>query len=179
MTRAVVRRVWAPLNRYTFEIPVVAELLRCYVGNGAGWADPFAGKSTLAQYRNDLDPSTPQPSHVDAVEFARALPDGLEGVLMDPPYTREQVSRHYRAVGREPTVLDTSNRFYSRVQNVVARKVRPGGHAISFGYTGIGLGLVRRFEEVEALIMLHGAGHYSTQVIVERKADHVLEEFEP
>ncbi len=175
----MLRRVWAPLNRYPREVPVVAEPLDRHVGEGHGQVDPFAGKSQLAQYRNDLDPSTPQPSHLDAVEFVRALPDDLAGVLLDPPYTREQISRHYRAVGRKPTALDTWNNFYSRVQNLVAQKVRLSGYAISFGYSGIGLGRGRRLEEIEALVMVHGAGHYATQVVVERKADHVLEDFEP
>ena len=146
---------------------------------GKGWADPFSGLSQLAEYRNDLDPSTPQPSHLDAYEFVQSLPDGLAGVLLDPPYSREQISRHYRAVGREPTALDTSNRFLARVQDVAAQKVRPGGLAVSFGWTGIGLGRGRHFEEVEVLVMIHGAGHYATHVVVEQKANHLLDEFEP
>jgi hypothetical protein len=175
----VVRRVWSQLDRYTYRIPAVAELLARYVGDGRGWADPFAGLSALAEYRNDLDPSTPQPCHGDAYEFVQTLPDGLAGALLDPPYSREQISRHYRAVGREPTALDTSNHFLARVQDVVATKVRPGGHAISCGWTGIGLGRVRRFEEVEVLVLVHGAGHYATHVVVERKVDHAVEEYEP
>jgi hypothetical protein len=56
----IVRRLWAPLHRYTFKSPVVAELLGRYVGDGRGWADPFAGLSVHAEYRNDPDPSTPR-----------------------------------------------------------------------------------------------------------------------
>jgi hypothetical protein len=175
----VVRRIWSPPDRYTFRTPAVAELLGRYVGDGKGWADPFSGLSQIAEYRNDLDPSTPQPSHVDAYEFVQTLRDGLAGVLIDPPYSREQISRHYRAVGRKPTALDTSNHFLARVQDILAAKVRPGGHAISCGWTGVGLGRVRRFEEVEALVLIFGAGHYATHAVVERRIDHAVEEYEP
>lgn len=109
----------------------------------------------------------------------KTRPDGLAGVLLDPPYSREQISRHYRSVGRLPTALDTSNHFLARVQDVLAMKVRPGGHAISCGWTGIGLGRVRRFEEIRILLMVHGPGHYATHIVVERKVDHAVEEYEP
>ena len=165
-----VHRVWAPLNRYTFEIPVVSELLDRYMGDGVGWADPFAGHSAIAEFRNDLDPTSPQPSHEDAKEWVSDLPSGLNGVVLDPPYTKEQISRHYKEAGKHATSLDTSNNFYARVQDVVAKKVRPDGIVISFGYTGIGLGRGRCFAEVEVLVLVHGAGHYATHVVVEKKS---------
>ncbi|EQD71604.1 hypothetical protein B1B_04359 [mine drainage metagenome] len=177
MTGPVLRRVRCSPDRYTYRIPAVGALLARYVGDGAGWADPFAGLSTLAEYRNDMDPTTPQPSHVDAYEWVRTLPDGLAGALLDPPYSREQISRHYRAVAHKVTALDTSNRFLARVQDVLAAKTRSGGLAISLGWTGLGLGRGRRFEEVEVLLLVHGPGHYATHAVVERKADHVLEDY--
>ena len=173
------RRVWASADRYTFRIPPVAELLARYVGDGVGWADPFAGRSELGEYRNDMDVAMPQPSHLDAWDFVRGLPDGLAGCLFDPPYSREQISRHYRAIAREPSALDTSNRFLARVQDVVAGKLRPGGHAISLGWYGIGLGAGRGCREVEVLVLVHGPGQYATHVVVEEKVNHRLDEFAP
>jgi len=175
MTRPMaplVWREWAAPNRWTFRIPRVARLLRELARTGRGWADPFAGRSTWAEYRNDLDPLMPQRAHREAADWLTEFEDGeLLGVVLDPPYTREQIARHYRGIGKNASALDTSNRFYARVQDQAARVISPRGYAVSFGYTSLGLGVVRGFVEVEAGVLVHGAGHYATSIVVEVKTE--------
>ena len=174
------RRVRTSANPYTFSIPAVAELLSRYVSGGKNnWGDPFAGRSRLAEFRNDMDSSMPQPSHLDAWDFVRGLPDGLAGCLIDPPYSHSAVARHYRAIARKPSALDTSNRFMTRILDVVGKKIRPGGVGISFGWTGVGFGARRGFKEVEVLVLVFSGGRYAVHVVVEQKSNHRLDEYAP
>ena len=102
MQQIVMNRVFARANAWTFEIKAIRELLNKYVGDGKGWADPFAGKSTLCEYRNDMNPERKQPYMMEAVVFAKHLKQqGIElnGVVFDPPYSYRQVSEHYKQVG--------------------------------------------------------------------------------
>ncbi len=166
-------RLWraaAPPNHWTFAIPPVRSLLARYVGDGRGWADPFAGRSALAEWTNDLDALMPSRYHVDASEFAlKIVPSGLKGVLYDPPYSKRQISEHYKAAGRTANGLDTSEQFHSRVRRPLGEKVREGGIAISFGWNSTGFGHVAGFELIEVGLVNHSQGHNDTIVTVERK----------
>jgi len=159
-------------SHWTFQIKPIRELLARYVGDGKRWADPFAGTSTIAEYRNDLNPEQPTEHHLEAAAFAALLPDGLCGVLFDPPYSYRQVSEHYRHLKRKATKLDTSYNFYRRVQNALAPKIAPGGLAITFGWNTNGFGVGLGFEKIEILLVGHGLHHNDTLCTVERKADN-------
>lgn len=166
----VISRVWAMPNKATFTIPPVAALLKKY-GVGPGWADPFAGFSEVAEHRNDADPDRAQPSQLDAIEFCKQLPDGLAGVLVDPPYSPTQMKEHYDRRG-ETRSWEHYQNLYSRVSRAVTRKVSPGGHAISFGWQSNGLGSAFG-PIVEILIVNHGGAHYDTLVTVQRRSMQV------
>ena len=64
-----ISRVWAMPNKWTFNIAPIMKLVQTYARDGRGWADPFAGHSTFAEYRNDLNPLLEQPSQREALEF--------------------------------------------------------------------------------------------------------------
>jgi len=174
---AIVRypRVVSFAHRSTFQIPPIRDLVERYVGDGKGWADPFSGWSTLAEYRNDIrvfdDDGKPLPvdSHMLAADWAETLPENLAGVLFDPPYSKRQISHVYRGVGREATMEDTNALFYTSVKNPLGRRVRPGGFVISLGYTSYGFGPSRGFEVVEGLLVNTGPLSYDIIVTVERK----------
>ena len=137
-----ITREFARASHWTFKIRPVAALLARYVPpGGAGWADPFAGTARLAEFTNDLDPRQATTHHLDAVEFAAQLPNGLQGVLFDPPYSYRQITEHYRAFGRRATAKDTSYNFYRRVQLELAKRMAPGSLAISFGWNSNGFGV--------------------------------------
>src|SRR3990167_1975476 len=162
-------RVWAMPSAWTFTIKPIKELLERYVGDGKNWIDPFAGKNSPAEWKNDINPNMPTKYHLDATEFLERMDNEFKGILFDPPYSYRQVSEHYKAVGRKVTALDTSTNFYNRAKNAVADKIKKGGYAISFGWDSNGFGINRGFEIIEILLVAHGGHHHDTIVTVEIK----------
>src|SRR5262249_16649543 len=142
-----------------------------YVGDGVGWVDPFAGMFSPAELTNDIGPEASRARyHEDALDFVQQYCTGTyRGVLFDPPYTKRQISEHYKAAGRKVRALDTSDNYYNRVKNAICDKIEPGGYAISFGYQTSGFGRRRGFVPVLYLDVNHGSYHYDTLVVVERK----------
>jgi hypothetical protein len=160
-------RTWAMPNRQTFQVPSIKRLLGKY-SVGRGWADPFAGKSIIAEFRNDIDPENGQPECMDAIEFMGRFADlSLAGVVLDPPYSIAQVNECYNGNGHE--LFDNSEGCSKPIRDAIAPKVRSGGHVISFGWSTTGIGLKRGFQTVEILIVCHGASHNDTLCTVERK----------
>ena len=171
MTTTTMSRSWAMPSASTFTIAPIAELLARYVpAGGHGWADPFAGWASPAEWTNDLNPDTPAMSHCDAREFTESLPTDLAGILFDPPYSPEQISRTYKGIGRAVTTEDTQNgALYAVTKSLLAPKVKTGGWALSFGWNSAGFGRARGFEIVEILLVAHGGAHNDTICVVERK----------
>ena len=162
-------RVWAMPNKWTFSIKPIRELVYRYVGNGKGWIDPFAGKYSPAEITNDHNPEMQTTNHLDAVEFAKMLPQGLTGILYDPPYSLRQIMECYKNFGLTVDKKYATTKFYSDVKRILAPKIKGGGYAISCGWNSIGLGKKRGFEIVEILLVSHGRLHNDTIVTVERK----------
>ena len=151
-----INRVFARANHLTFSIPPIKELLEKYVGDGKGWADPFARDSKVAEFTNDIDTNTSAKFHLEALDFSNQVSDNLNGILFDPPYSYRQISDHYKSVGLKASGLDTSYNFYRRVEVPLAKKLKVGGIAISFGWNTNGFGKKLGFEIVELLIVAHG-----------------------
>jgi hypothetical protein len=163
-------REWAMPSAKTFAIKPIAELLNRYVGGGVGWIDPFAGWYSPAEITNDHNPERNANHHLEAMDFAEMLPrNDYTGVLFDPPYSYRQVSEHYKVLGKKATQLDTSTRFYTRVKDPIAKKIKGGGYAISFGWNSNGFGAIRGFEIIEILLVAHGGHRNDTIVTVEKK----------
>ncbi len=114
--------------------------------------------------------------HMEAEEFCKFIRGSFTGVLFDPPYSYRQVSEHYKVLGKKATQLDTSTRFYNRAMNPIAKKIKVGGIAISFGWNSNGFGKKRGFEIIEILLVAHGGHHNDTIVTVERKMQTNLNE---
>lgn len=165
-----IARVWAMPNRWTFQIKPIRELLTRYVGDGKGWADPFAGENSPAEITNDLNPNRPTLHHEFAHVFAQGLnPQSLDGVLFDPPYNLSQIKECYDGIGAEypkDWMLDAS---FGQVKDILADKIKDGGIAISFGWNSNGFGHNRGFQMEEILLVPHGGHHYDTIVVVERR----------
>ncbi|MCK9593866.1 MAG: hypothetical protein M0Q91_17840 [Methanoregula sp.] len=165
-------RVVAGSRKETFKIKPIAELLNRYVGDGKGWADPYAGDNSPAQWTNDHNPEKNTGYHMEAKEFCELMvPEhpGFQGALFDPPYSYRQVSEHYKVRGKKATRFDTSNQFYNRVMNPLCEKIRQGGYAISFGWNSNGFGARRGFEIIEIMLVAHGQHKHDTIVTVEEK----------
>ena len=164
-----ITRAWAMPNRWTFQIKPIAELISEYVGEGYGWADPFAGQSSPAEMRNDINPESNAEYHLDALDYAKIMPD-VFGVLFDPPYSPRQLKECYESIGRCFTMRDgqIASRW-TEVKDLIAPKVQIDGFVISFGWNSNGFGMKRGFEIEEILLVAHGSGHNDTIVTVERK----------
>lgn len=181
VSEVLFRRVCSMPSAWTFEIAPIRELLDRWVLNGGrGWADPFAGRNIRAEWSNDMNPAGPAPYHMEAERFVReVVPNGLNGALFDPPYSKRQISEHYKGMGQHATMEDTNGSFYSRVRKPLAKKVAIGGVAISFGWNSTGFGKVNGYQIVEGLMVCHGgSGHNDTIITVERRVQATLDEGE-
>ena len=163
------RRVWAMPSPWTFQIFPIKQLVKEYVGDGKGWVDPFAGKTSPAEITNDINPEMPSTHHMEALEFVQGLTGRYKGILYDPPYSFRQISEHYKSIGLKATQKDTSMAFYEKVKSAACEKIKIGGIAICCGWNTNGFGKARGFEIVEVLAVAHGGSKNDTLVTVERK----------
>ena len=171
----IINRIWAMPNKWTFQIPPIADLLLRYVGDGEGWVDPFAGKTSPAEITNDLNPEMPADYHLDAIDFLKSFKENsVEGVLLDPPYSPRQLSECYKNIGRKVTQWDTLGTWRSWIRNEVLRITRNGSIVIAFGWNSCGIGSERGFKMLEILLVCHGQTHNDTIVTVERKLPRLL-----
>lgn len=166
-------------NKWTFEIREVRNLVSAIVGTGAGWCEPYRGHSRLpCEFTNDLNVSVPAGSHMDAGAFCESLPYGLEGAVVDPPWSPSQVSRSYAEAGLKATSLDTSSNFHSRVRIPLSKRIRPAGRLISLNFRGTGFGRNNGFQLEAVMTVVHPYdGHNAFFLTVEKKIVHSLLEY--
>lgn len=174
--RVKIRRIWQMPNKWTFQMPAVAELLYRYVGDGKGWIDPFAGETSPAEITNDMNEGRKAKFHLDAFDFPSVLErEDYEGCLFDPPYSLEQISRSYEEVGRKSKLGYSTNGAedptgnWRKLKDALGRKIKSGGIVICFGWNSSGFGKKRGFEIIEILLLAHGGAHNDTIITVERK----------
>jgi hypothetical protein len=163
-------------NKWTFQIPPIAELLSRYVGDGKGWIDPFAGMTSPAEFTNDLNPESPAKYHMDALDFLKQLKGDYLGCLFDPPYSPRQVKECYDSIGRhmeqDDALLGFKRGQYKAVLNPL---IRPNGTVITCGWNSVGMGTGLGYEIIEILLVCHGSDHNDTIVTVERKVQSNLQ----
>lgn len=162
-------RVWAMPSPWTFSIHPISVLIDRYVGDGKGWLDPFAGKNSPAEFRNDHNPERNAEYHMEAREFIKTMDGRFKGILFDPPYSFTQIKQHYQLLGQKPSKEMTDMRFYETVKSLACEKIEQGGYAISFGWNTNGFGKARGFKIVEILSIAHGGSKNDTIVTVEIK----------
>jgi hypothetical protein len=169
-----IQRIWAMPSKWTFQIPPIKDVLLRHVGNGVGWADPFAGENSPAEFTNDLNPNRPTKFHMDALDFLKQQPsNALNGVLFDPPYSFTQAKECYDSYGKDLFVthdkIPTKMDYWASCKKEIARQLKTGGLAICFGWNSNGIGHNRGFEMLEVLILPHGGSKNDTIVTIERK----------
>ncbi len=163
----IINRIWAMPNKWTFTIKPIKELLRREV-NGY-WCDPFAGENSPAQIKNDL--SGKCEFSMDALLFLKTRKDNeFDGVLFDPPYSITQARQCYEGRGMDKlNIKPTSMQYWGDIKTEIARIIKPGGKAICFGWTSMGIGIKRGFKMNEILLVPHGGSKNDTIVTVETK----------
>jgi hypothetical protein len=170
-----ITRVWEMPNSRTFEIKAIKKLIQKYQIPECFSIDPFANKSRLARFTNDLDPECKADYCLEAVEFLRQFDnDVADLVLFDPPYTPRQLSECYKSLGRSVNFETTQSSFWRKVKSQIARTVKHGGFVITCGWNSNGIGKKYGFQIVEILLVAHGAGHNDTIVTVEKKVQSSL-----
>ena len=167
-----INRIKAPPSKETFKIKPIRELLKKYVKDGKGWIDPFAGDNSPAEFTNDLNPKKRTKHHLQAVKFCEIMKGEFQGALFDPPYSVRQIRECYDKIG----IKEFNGRcdFYSKVKEILAKKIIVGGLAISFGWNSVGFGKLRGFEVIEILLVCHSGQHNDTIVTVEKKIQENL-----
>ena len=145
-------RVWAMPNARTFQIKPISQLI-LQEFNDYCCVDPF-----------------PFEAKIDCFDFFKEFKDNsVKQLALDPPYTKRQVSEHYKKNGGKCTGWHTSSGWTAKVKDEVARIMKPGGKVISFGYNTCGIGKTRGFEITRILDVCHGGDHYDTLCTVEVK----------
>lgn len=147
-------------------MPPVAEFVARHLTGRDHIVDPFCGRSSAADYSNDLTLGG-----VDAELFVRRLiADGVRAgaVIFDPPYSPRQISECYKSIGREATTEDTQNgALYRRVRAALTEILVEDGIALSFGWQSAGFG--REWETLEILLVQHGGAHNDTICVAQRR----------
>lgn len=168
----IMRRVKSAPESETFKIPAVRELLTRWLAGCEIIVDPFARNSKYGTITNDLDPGTSAQFHLKAEEFCQLMVEKAvmaNAVLFDPPYSPRQISEAYKGVGLAVTMQDTQNAvLYRNVRMLLNKLLRPGGIAVSFGWSSAGFG-IDGYTLMEVLLCCHGAGRNDTIVVVEHK----------
>lgn len=166
-------RVWSMPNKWTFEIPPIRKLIYKYGGDFKGWIDPFAGKKSPAEIRNDLNPEMSAEYHLPAKEFAKQLMSQYNGCLFDPPYSNRQIKECYESLGLIFSKKDGQSLF-QKEKKIFSPLVKVGGYVICFGWNSNGFGIHLGFELIEVLLVSHGSMHNDTIITVEQKIQEKL-----
>ncbi|MFJ8528288.1 hypothetical protein [Bacillus sp. NPDC094106] len=163
-------RKWAMPNKNTFEMKPVYELLKEEI-QGGFVIDPFANKNRWGHITNDLNEKFDTNYHMDALEFLKIFPDeSVDVVLFDPPYSARQIKEAYESVGLD-TQGGTLTRasYWSNMKKEIARILRVGGKAISFGWNSGGMNNKDLFHINRIRLIPHGGAHNDTIVTVSVK----------
>ena len=156
-------RIWVMPSKWTFTMAPIKKLFLKY-GVGPGYADPFSGENSPAEFTNDIE-GRGNKSQMDGLEFLKTFKDNsVLGALFDPPYSVELCLRKYT-----PKYNGTAGRteYWTKCKIEIQRIVKPGGLVMSFGWNSVGIGKKRNFEIVEIMLLCHGACHNDTIVTVE------------
>ena len=152
----IIERVWAMPNHRTFEIKPIKKLIEEEFGT--------------TNYQDDVVDPFPFEGKVDCFDYFKLFHDASRNKgLLDPPYTKRQVSEHYKKNGGICTGWHTSSGWIAKVKDEMLRVIEPGGKVITFSYNSGGMGKTRGFELTRILLVCHGAEHNDTICTVESK----------
>lgn len=164
------QRVCYTANSDTFQIRPIADIVKIYLARSTYSVDCFSRNIKWASITNDLNPDTAADYHLDVLDFLHQLvkmgktPDL---VIFDPPYSPRQIKECYDGIG-----LKTSKRDCQRVGRwteenlLISRLMAPGGVFIQCGWNSYG---IIGWPIERLLLVNHGAGHYDTICMVQRK----------
>lgn len=162
----------------TFSVPVIGEMVKRYLATAKVSCDPFARNKRWATHTNDLNPKTEAEHHMDAEAFMMMLAG--KGVkcdlaIFDPPYSPRQISECYKEAGITVGMKETQNAaLYARMKSALLPILTPDAIVLSFGWNSAGMGKKHGFEQIEILLVCHGAAHNDTICLAEQRFQGTL-----
>ena len=176
------RRVWAMPHGDTFDCSPIRDFVKGYLRESSVSVDPFARNKRWASYTNDLDPRTEAEFHMPALDFLRKLKaDEVRAdlVIFDPPYSPRQIKELYDSIGLE-TYKEMAHKTagWSNEREAVHELLEVGGIFLWFNWNSLGMGIERNYEDIELLLVSHGAGHNDTICLAQRKNGHQVRMWE-
>ena len=140
----ILERVFGRPSHRTFSIPPIAKLIKEESRSCDDIIEPF-----------------PYQSKQDVFDYLDKIPDeSADMALVDPPYTKRQVSDHYKEQGVKVSGWHTSSGWTAKVKREIARKIKPNGKSITFGYNSNGLGKINGMWPYRILIVHSAGDHY-------------------
>lgn len=169
MTDPKLTLAWSMPNHLTFQIKPIKAFLDRWIKDKEVIVDPFSGPHPFTGLHNDL-----AYGGIDAVEWCNALlpewENKADAVLFDPPYSPRQISECYKGIGKKATMKDTqSGVLYKEVRIPLARLLKPGGIALSFGWNSTGFGT--KWPTHEIMLVRHGGPHNDTICVAQTKPE--------
>ncbi len=166
-----IERIWAMPSSLTFTIVPIRNLINRHIKANDIIIDPWANNSKIGTITNDLNPEMDTNFHLDALEFLKLQQsNSADIILYDPPYSISQATEMYKNFGRDKLEIHVSNMgYWGNCKNEVARILKPCGICIICGWSSNGIGINRKFEMIEILLVPHGGSKNDTIVTVERK----------
>lgn len=171
-----VQRTWAMPSHNTFSIKPIKQFVKHYLHSSKSSIDPFARNNRWATYTNDLNPDTAAESHLDAGAFLEELVSKqvkADLVIFDPPYSSNQIVECYKNIGLEVNNLTFED--YSQLgrwkkeKALINKLLTDEGVFLHFGWHTNGMGLRYGFQIERILMVAHGAAHYDTLCMAERR----------
>jgi len=171
--RMAMSRVWAMPNADTFSVEPIHNFVWKYLSQSKVSIDPFARNKRWATYTNDLNPNTEAEYHMEAAEFLDTLREkqvSADLLIFDPPYSPRQLKECYESFGRK---MQQTDGWTAKLRSVWRDAAMPllsnDAVVLTFGWNSVGFGRKFGFELEEIMLVCHGADHYDTICIAERR----------
>ncbi|HLX68591.1 MAG TPA: adenine-specific DNA methylase [Verrucomicrobiae bacterium] len=164
------QRVCYTANSETFQIRPIGDLVKQYIQISNCSVDCFSRNNKWAHITNDLNTNTAADYHLDVRDFLLHLERDSKTpdlVIFDPPYSPRQIKECYQGIGLSLSQKDTQRvGRWTEEKKIIERITAPGAVFIQCGWSSYGIS----GWPIERLILVnHGAGHYDTICLVQRK----------
>lgn len=175
ITRPLLSRINCQPSKNTFSMKPAYALAKRWIGNPHDWIDPFARDCQLVYWTNDLNPETDAKEHLDFRDFFDSVIESkitVEGVILDPPFSPDQIKRSYEGIGYDFTQEDSHglyNHAWDKILEIMPMYVIMAGWHTN--------GRKEHYELEEVMILAHGSQHYDTLISVWRKKDQQLDQW--
>jgi hypothetical protein len=162
-------------DKWTFQIPVIADFISKYLFKAKNVLFPFAGQTRYPAHPSidyiDIDPTVPKPvivgNTLDILPQLVQQNKKYDLIISDPPFTFCQCLRRYK--NKDFQEISICKKYYDDLLNA-------DGRIIHFGFNSTGMGLKRGYKKEVLFVVNHGGSHNDLLILVERKMVQTLGE---